>query len=144
MNRLQLANLIAQACHHGQFDKGGVPRFYHAQHVAQSLCEELHQVVGYLHDCIEDSPLTSIEALTEIFGIEVGNAVDAISRRKDELYFDYIDRVKANRIARAVKLQDLKHNMDRTRWPEMPKSYYERELKALKILQYEPAECCDE
>lgn len=136
-NRVNHAAMIARAAHWDQFDRGGAPRFNHVEYVANQMFEELYQVVGYLHDTIEDSPLTTLSALKQIFGWEVADAVDAISRRNDETYFDYIRRCKENPIARVVKIADIKHNMDRTRWPEMPDSYYEREVKALAILRDE-------
>lgn len=135
MTKLTQAYLLAEAAHYGQVDKGGAKYFYHVRHVSEQFYDELHEIVGILHDVIEDSPLTTLEGLRKVFGSEVADAVDAISRRKEESYSDYILRCKKNVVARAVKIQDLKHNMDKTRWPEMPDSYYERETHSLKILE---------
>ncbi len=38
-----------------------------------------------------------------------------ITKRKNEPYSEYLNRVKANPIARRVKLADLSHNMDLSR-----------------------------
>lgn len=129
------AKLIATAAHYGQTDKGGVPRINHCAYVAAQMTSEILQVVAWLHDTLEDSPLTSKSALSAIFGEQIAESVDAITRRYDEQYFDYIHRVKADHWARLVKIEDIKHNMDRSRWPEMPESYHEREVKALAILE---------
>jgi (p)ppGpp synthase/HD superfamily hydrolase len=128
------ALLIAEAAHYLQFDKGRKPRIEHVTYVGNQFFDSTFRIVGYLHDVLEDSPLFSGSGIAKVFGREVADALDAITRRENERYFDYIDRCKRNRIARLVKKVDIEHNMDRTRWPEMPDSYYEREVKALKIL----------
>ena len=56
-----------------------------------------------------------MDDLREIFPPEVTDAVDVLTHRNDESYDDYIRRIKANPIARKVKLADLAHNMDITR-----------------------------
>lgn len=134
-SELRHAQLIAEAAHYGQFDKGGVPRASHAIHVGACFNDYQHRIVGYLHDVIEDSPLIFLQGIYDVFGKEVGAAVDAITRREGEKYFDYIFRCEQNPIARKVKIADIKHNMDKTRWPDMPESYEKREIKALAILE---------
>lgn len=140
MSKLQHAILIAQAAHYGQTDKGGRPTFDHCAHVSSQFDNETYQIVGVLHDTMEDSPLMGYEACVSLFGDEVAQAVDAISRRPNEKYFDYINRCNLNPIARAVKIADIHHNSDRSRWPDMPDSYLEREKKALAILTNPPIE----
>jgi len=39
-------------------------------------------------------------------------AVDAITRRDDEDYREYILRVKKNHLARFVKIADIEHNLE--------------------------------
>ncbi len=132
---VERARLIAMAAHHGQFDKGGRPRFEHVEYVAKAFPEgSIYQVVGYLHDTIEDSPLTNLVALRELFGRRVAYSVDSITRRAGETYFDYIRRCSDDPIAGEVKLVDIAHNLQRERWPEMPESYEVREAKARRIL----------
>jgi (p)ppGpp synthase/HD superfamily hydrolase len=137
--KIEHAKLIAAAAHFGQFDKGGKARLLHVLHVGDQFQDEKHRIVGYLHDTLEDSPLTSYEGLKEIFGDEIATAAVFITRTPTMQYFAYINYCKQNPIARAVKIADIKHNMDRSRWPDMPDSYYEREVKALKILEQDPA-----
>lgn len=138
MDKVELAKRLASAVHYGQFDKGGVERIYHVLHVGQQFpAESPHRIVGYLHDALEDSPLLDHNGLYHVFGIEIYTAILVITRLGGEQYFHYIDRVKLNNIALLVKIEDLKHNMDRARWPDMPQSYYEREMRALKILEEE-------
>lgn len=134
---VQRAMYLAKAAHVGQVDNGGMHRFLHVEAVANKCIVPTFQIVAYLHDTLEDSTVTNKECIAATFNDEVAEAVDAITRRKGEQYFDYIRRCKENRIARAVKQMDIHHNMDRARWPEMPDSYAEREEKALRILEGE-------
>ena len=47
------------------------------------------------------------------FDEEIIKAVDALTRRKEEdKYFDFIERVANNDIARIVKIYDLEDNMN--------------------------------
>ena len=71
------------------------------------------EIVALIHDLVEDSECT-LDILKERgLDAECLDAVDAITRRKDEqYYFDYIERVSKNSIARLVKICDLEHNMD--------------------------------
>lgn len=133
------ADLLAQACHLAQFDNGGEPVINHVRHVAGQFTDLKRHLVGLLHDILEDSPLVNKAGLSSVFGYDVALAVVHITRNKGERYFDYIDRCKTNELARDVKIADLTHNLDRTRWPEMPESYAKRELKALqRLLNYKP------
>lgn len=132
------ARAIADAAHWGQKDKGGKPVIEHVTYVAQRFdakTQPKHMAVAYMHDTLEDSPLTTCNTLRLMFGDEIANAVLAITRLPGEKYFDYIARCKLNAIARVVKIEDLKHNMQRHRWPDMPDGYYKREQKALEVLE---------
>lgn len=134
---VERAKYIAMAAHVDQRDNGGKPRFFHVETVSRMFFVPSFQIVAYLHDTLEDSNVTTKECLAATFNDEVAEAVDAITRRSGEQYFDYIRRCSQNRIATAVKKADISHNLDKSRWPEMPPSYEERELKALKILSGE-------
>lgn len=70
--------------------------------------------VAYLHDMIEDG-YAGFEELQQRFDLDNDQmaALDAITRRQGERYFDYIDRVKQNEMAKTVKLADLQDNIRR-------------------------------
>ena len=82
------------------------------------------QIVAVLHDIVEDTPMT-LEFLegNHKFSRRVLDGVDAMTRRKDEDYFVYIDRLKTNKDAVAVKLKDLEHNCDLRRLAKAERSY---------------------
>ena len=123
---LSAAYGVSKCVHYGQVDKGGVPYFEHVNHVADKF-EDKHykfMVVALLHDSVEDHPnRISIKCIAEVFGSQVADAVDAITKRIGEDYFEYIERVKENPIARAVKIEDLKHNLDVSRLPKDLENY---------------------
>lgn len=92
--------------------------------------------VAVVHDVVEDGLCTLEDIKNAGASQAVVDAVDAITRREDELYFDYIARCKQNAIARDVKLVDLKVNIKRCA-AGLPDrlSLLERYVKAYRKLQ---------
>ena len=70
--------------------------------------------VALFHDLVEDKYISMDELAQQAHLTEEQiAALDAITRRPGERYFDYIARLKTNEIARKVKLADLSDNMKR-------------------------------
>jgi hypothetical protein len=67
--------------------------------------------VAWLHDVLEDTSLTAQDLLAAGVAPWVVWAVQALTRGQDELYEEYLYRVKSNHMARAVKIQDILHNL---------------------------------
>ncbi|HEX9653778.1 MAG TPA: HD domain-containing protein [bacterium] len=112
MSTLAHAIHIAVQAHEGQLDRYGSPYILHPLRVLSQMHTEDEKVAAVLHDVIEDSDWT-LEALSnEGFSTVVLKTVDDLTRRQDEDYMDYIERLKPNPIARRVKLADLEDNMD--------------------------------
>lgn len=103
---------MAIKAHAAQLDKAGFPYFIHLYNVASKAESEEECIVGILHDILEDISWDYANEIREKFGDEIADAVDAISRRPDEKYKDYIERVCANKIAKNVKIYDLIHNIN--------------------------------
>lgn len=132
---LELAKFVSENSHKNQIDKAGIDYFAgHIQAVVNGVTTNKEKIVAYLHDTVEDTPLT-IERIKELFGEEIGEAVFAITKPKDGSlsYDDYIERVKANPLARAVKISDLKHNMDLSRLEKV--GITEKDIKRAKKYQ---------
>ena len=132
---LELAKFVSENSHKNQIDKAGIDYFAgHIQAVVNGVTTNKEKTVAYLHDTVEDTPLT-IERIKELFGEEIGEAVFAITKSKDGSlsYDDYIERVKANPLARAVKISDLKHNMDLSRLEKV--GITEKDIKRAKKYQ---------
>lgn len=137
MDKVEIARMLCMCAHYGQKDKGGLDYYNHPARVA-SECQkygEHYEIVGYLHDVLEDSRLIRLQGIEDLFGKGIADALYAITRQEDEKYFDYIRRCSRNEIARVVKIEDIKHNAVRSRWPDMPDGLIERGEKALKILE---------
>lgn len=136
---------IAVAAHKNQVDKGGHPYIGHPARVAGRVSFPTindDTIVAFLHDVVEDTPVT-LGDLREIFPDHIVDAIDAITRRKNEkeTFFDYINRCAENPIARRVKIMDIVDNSDISRVEhdeEMVKEIKgmikSRYVKALKIL----------
>ena len=132
---LELAKFVSENSHKNQIDKAGIDYFAgHIQAVVNGVTTNKEKIVAYLHDTVEDTPLT-IERIKELFGEEIGEAVFAITKSKDGSlsYDDYIERGKANPLARAVKISDLKHNMDLSRLEKV--GITEKDIKRAKKYQ---------
>ena len=87
---VEAAKSLAFQMHDGQTDKAGLPYITHPQRVAERMEAPEAQVVGWLHDAVEDTSLTLSE-IEERFGPETAAAVDAISRREGEAWDDYLE-----------------------------------------------------
>ena len=116
---LEHAFAISAFYHAGVKDKGGQPYFKHPLWITSELLyrgsSDTELIVGILHDVIEDTPVTFDMLREWHFSEEVIEAVDALTRSPIEDRTQYINRVAKNRIARKIKLLDLRHNMDITR-----------------------------
>ena len=112
LSNIEKCQLLAIVAHRGQQDKSGTPYIKHLAWVAEHVDTEKEKCVAWLHDVVEDTDFTIAEI--ECFGLsdDVVEAVKAITKKESEEYSDYIKRVKSNNLARSVKLQDLRHNMN--------------------------------
>ena len=129
------ARALAQARHQGQLDKAGLPYISHPQRVAERMTAPEEQVVAWLHDTVEDTGLT-IPEIEARFGPVTAAAVDAISRRDGEAWEDYLDRVRANPLARQVKISDLIDNSNLSRLEHITMKDVLRQAKYNQALQY--------
>ena len=119
---------IAIKVHDGQVDKGGNDYINHPIRVSENCSLDEEKIVALLHDTIEDGDITADYLIMQGFPHDIVDAVLSVSRNKDEGYFDFILRCKANPIGRRVKIADLKDNMDITRLNELT----EKDINRLK------------
>ena len=115
---LEDAIIIAAIAHKGQIDKGGNPYILHPLRVMQEFNCVKYQIVAVLHDLIEDTDWTLKQLQKHGFSDEIVPAIDALTRRKGEEYFEFIRRVMQNSIAKKVKAADLLDNLDLSRIPK--------------------------
>lgn len=129
---LEKAILIAVAAHKGQVDKGGNPYILHPLSLMLSMKKETEKICAVLHDVIEDTNITLEYLRNEGFSKEVLLALDALTKKENESYDEFIDRIIDNTIACHVKLADLNHNMDLSRIKNPSNKDYERIEKYLR------------
>ena len=99
--------------------------------------DEVTVTAALLHDVLEDSPMTAAELRAAGISPQAVDAVVLLTRPAEMPYLDYVERIRSNPIARAVKCADLRHNCDPSRLPNPPEGWREkRDLyrKALEIL----------
>ena len=106
---------LAYDAHSGQKDKTGRPYFVHVMHVAEQMDDEYSACAALLHDTLEDTDIDS-EILERDFPSEVVEAVKVLTHKDGTDYFGYVREVGRNPIARKVKLADLAHNLDGSRF----------------------------
>ena len=73
------------------------------------------QIVAVLHDVVEDSDWTLDQLAAEGFPPKIITALDCLTRRPEETYDQFLDRVLTNSLATHVKRYDLEDNMTLTR-----------------------------
>ena len=105
---------VAYEAHLGQLDYNDVPYIFHPYHLAEQMDDEVSCTVALLHDVVEDTPIT-LSDLEQIFPAQVVEIVRLLTHDEGVDYFDYIREIKKNPIATKVKLEDLKHNSDKSR-----------------------------
>jgi (p)ppGpp synthase/HD superfamily hydrolase len=111
-NLLESAIRLAAKVHKGQVDRFGKPYILHVMRVMMRGHDLEEQVLGALHDVLERSTLTMADLQKKDFQPRVLKALDCITRRKDEDYDGYIERVMEDGLAMRVKLHDLADKMD--------------------------------
>lgn len=129
MSYSELAYEIAKKAHLGQKDKAGTDYILHPETVAGMVDSDIEKSVAYLHDVVEDTPITLEMLEAEGFPSEIIVAIDAITKRKGEDYEKYLQRVLENPIALRVKLADMLHNSDVTRFQNPSEDDYKRAEK---------------
>ncbi len=121
--------------HKEQLDKGGMPYVFHPFHLAEQMTDEDTTVTALLHDVIEDTSYTLDDIRDMGFSENVVEALGLLTHDDGVPYFEYIELIKTNKIARAVKLADLRHNSDVARLDVVDEKAVKRREKYLKAIE---------
>lgn len=118
-SRVRHAYRIAQEAHKYQKDKAGIDYINHPMTVASNVGDDVSAIIlALLHDVIEDHSdrynlnILKHEVHLSVYEVE---ALRLLTHDEAIPYFDYINKIKPNKLARIVKLADLAHNSDRSR-----------------------------
>lgn len=132
---------LAFSLHGQQKDKLGVPYIFHLMEVAEQGRTESEVVVGLMHDYLEDvfsgsDPEAASRAL-RVFGCteEEIKALILLRHLPNEPYADYLQRIRTNPLALAVKKADLKSNGNESRLALLPEETQERLRKKYRMAE---------
>lgn len=114
----ELSRAIAVVAHDGQHRKGtGEPYFNHVERVAAGVQGWRAKTIAYLHDLLEDTPITADGLRSLGFPNDIVEAVEGLTRREDEhgkeSYRAFIERSAAHGDpdVQRVKLADIRDNL---------------------------------
>lgn len=133
------AMVIAFQAHQDQVDKSGIPYIFHPIHLAEQMETEETVIVALLHDVAEDTDWSIRDLEQEGFSKDIIDALVVLTHHDNIDYFDYIDKIKqsSNQYVKVVKLADLKHNSDASRFDDIDEviaKRIEKYTKAISIL----------
>ena len=121
---------LAEKAHAGQLDKVGVPYIEHAKAVSGYCKSYLGKIAGLLHDVMEDGGITDDDIRNSniggVFNWHILVAVNSVTKRSGESVKEYLKRVALHELAIEVKLADMRHNSDPSRWPAGKKAAAEK------------------
>lgn len=129
-----LCYAIAKEAHQGQYDKAGEPYIGHCLEVAGAMTEPDLAAAAFIHDIFEDTKYTQTDLIKYGISPDIVNLADILTRREDETYKEYIERVGKDPKARKIKIADLLHNMKLDRLSSITDRDIERVEK-----RYQPA-----
>lgn len=138
MSNLEQAILVATKAHAGQVDKGGQPYILHPLRLMLKFDSEIEMIVAVMHDVVEDSDFTQYDLKKIGFSKCIVEAIDCLSKRNGEDYDNFLLRISKNALAKKIKVEDIKDNLDMTRLNEITEKDLQRLQKyhqALKILK---------
>jgi (p)ppGpp synthase/HD superfamily hydrolase len=119
---VEFVDALAASAHAGQVDKIGVPYIEHVRAVAAGLApfgSDL-EMVGLLHDIIEDTDWNAGQLRAVGIPARVVNIVEAVTNQPGMPYEEKIRRITGSRDATLVKISDNAHNSHPDRAAQLP------------------------
>lgn len=110
---VELAERIARAAHAGQFRRDGVtPYIRHPENVARRVRgNQYAEAVGWLHDVLEDTKETAASLRARGVPSKVVACVTKLTKRNGVDYDAYLAEIRADPLARKVKIADMLSNL---------------------------------
>ena len=98
-------------------DLDGNPQLLHMTAVSAAGSNADERLVGMLHDLIEDKEWTFEDLLRDGFPEHIVDTLRLLTHDKETPYMDYVRNIceSGNKVALAVKINDLNHNLKRGR-----------------------------
>ncbi len=111
-NILEKAINLAKEIHYGELDRDGDPIIEHLLRVMAEGRSLEEKVVGVLHHSFETTEVNALDLLREGYPTTITDALQTLRRRENEVYGDYLDRIKSNRLSARVKINDLSDKLN--------------------------------
>jgi hypothetical protein len=108
----------------GQARRNGKPVLEHLRYVASCSRDDDEYAAGLCHDVIEDGKATYQELIEQGLSERSIQIIDAMTRRREESWRDYIERLSRDESAVHLKFRgDMWHNIDLHVHPRKLKQY---------------------
>jgi (p)ppGpp synthase/HD superfamily hydrolase len=117
---------IALKAYSGLVDKSGSPYILHPLRVMSKMETEEEMAIALLHDVIEDSTITAKDLLEIGFSKTIVDAVSVLTKKKNERYDYFINRVLKSKLATKIKIYDIEDNMNLLRLNTVSKKDLQR------------------
>lgn len=115
----KLCENIARAAHEGQFRRNGsTPYIRHVEATVRNLPAvkdtnhaNMLRDVAWLHDVLEDTHVTVADLLNAGVSDQVIGRVLLLTKKENDVYTEYLERVGTDFYASTVKIADMRSNM---------------------------------
>lgn len=119
------------------FDKGGNPYILHCLYVMNQVSPDKDLMIAVvLHDIVEDTDVTIKDLYNYGYESNVIEIILLLTKKKEESYQTYIERIATHPGAARIKLADLRHNSDITRLKGLTKKDFDRLKKYAEAYTY--------
>ena len=108
---LHKAITIACEAHQGQSSINGEPYILHPLRLLIKAKSNEERIIAILHDVIEKTNISLADLKNKGFDQNIISSIDSLSRRRNESYIEYIERLMQNKISAKIKLLDLADNI---------------------------------
>lgn len=131
---------VAVKAHRKEVDAGGTKYINHPITVSDMVTGDVQKTVALLHDVCNSWDMTPDKLRKLGFTDEVVDAVEAMAMVQGETFEQYVSRVQSNSTALAVKIADLTHNLDASRYPnptpnDIERMEYQRQLMSALLAE---------
>lgn len=143
MTPLERAIRLALEAHAGQKSKDGSPYILHPLRLMAKMETAEERMSAVLHDVVEDSHITLDDLRAANIPERVLEAVRLLTHEEGTSYEAYVERLRADPLARKIKIADLEDNSDIRRLSGIEEKDLERLQKyhrAWQILRPSPGE----
>lgn len=139
MTTLAKAFKFAKRAHAHQVDSAGAPYIDHVREVIELTLrqggDETALIVAALHGTVAKAGIT-LHEIADQFGERVAAAVDVLTKRPTVTTGDYLERILEDPLARIVKIADLAHDMDISRFGRIEKKHHDMAERYRQSLEY--------